>query len=59
MSCLWAQKSVQLTSLVASTHTFVVSAILKCNAKHCSAWIFLGSFVRKVAVHKEIRGRTN
>ena len=28
MSCLWAQKSVQLTSLVGSTHAFVVSAIL-------------------------------
>ena len=28
VSCSWAQKSVQLTSLVGSTHAFVVSAIL-------------------------------
>ena len=28
MSCSWAQKSVQLTSLVGSMHAFVVSAIL-------------------------------
>ena len=56
MSCSWAQKSVQLTSLVASTHAYVVSTILNINtARHG----FSRQFVRKVAVHKEISGRTN
>ena len=47
VSCSWAQKSVQLTSLVGSMHVFVVSTILKYNAKHCSAWIFLISLFGK------------
>ena len=55
VSCSWAQRSVQLTSLVGSMHVFVVSAVLNIsklietpdNAKHCSAWIFLVSLFGK------------
>ena len=40
VSCLWAQKSVQLTSLVGCTHVLVVSTILNIT-------------LNKIAVHKD------
>ena len=41
--CSWAQKSVQLTSLVGSTHAFLVSAILNVtlNTEHGFLSVFL------------------
>ena len=51
VSCLWAQKSVQLTSLVGSTHAFIVPAILNMSGRRVSTnWrqcfpMFVDAFV--------------
>ena len=53
MSCSWAQKSVQLTSLVGSTHAFVVSAILNITLNNAQHGFFLSVCSAKIAEHKD------
>ena len=53
MSCLWVQKSVQLTSLVGSMHVCVVSTILNIMLNTAQYGFFLSLNVWKIAVRKD------